>query len=602
MTSRKRMRRTLPASVPTGGDRTEPTSGPVTFPSIPETKQRTFNLDEIKLPENVKDVFRFAIQHHPSPIAHATQIGYWHAIATFARFAEEDGVRSASDLTTECIERYQEWLGRQTTKHTGAPWSEVHRGRKVISLRELIRTVKTWKPGLLPAEIVFPTFCYPGGTPRRNRPERHLTRGELKSLMWVCQQEIKENAERLERGRKILTGTQNETIPGMREALHTVEKLTQTGVATKYRLRAEGISSELIRKLGHTEGLRSHLVATPRTLAPIFVSLLVQLAANVECIRKLKADCARDHEMDERRVVIEWHKPRAGDAKRGTQRRFADRTKRYGALALITMVIAMTKPVRGLAKAEDRNKLFLCESVAGRESGYGVISYPILQRAVGQFLDDGRARIAEWNKTHPKQTREQIGTFDLRDIRGSVALEHYMASDGDIRSAQRVLNHRHSATTRPYIEGRRTKEKNLQILDEVIRQMTRNVARASTRDATGDTHKQIAQTQGKPASASFTNECRAPQREDGQLCTHFQQCLDCPGLVVPKTVEQLARLLQAEETFRRAKGILHHQRWDWLYAKSYATLTTKILPQFPSTMSAEARTLMESLPPLPDLD
>ena len=601
MTRQKRMRRTLPASVPTGGDRTEQTSGPVTFPSIPETEQRTFNLDELKLPEKITDVFRFAIQHHPIPIGHETQKNYWYAITTFARFAEEDGVRSASDLTTECIERYQEWLGTQTSKRTGAPWSDVHRGSKVIALKQMIRTVKTWKPGLLPAEIVFPTYCYPEGTPRPNKPRRHLTRGELKSLIWVCQQEIGENTRRFERGRKILTGTQNETIPGMREALHTVERLTQTGVATRDRLEAEGISGRMISRLGNIEVLRSHLAATPRTLAPIFVSLLVQLAANVEPIRKLRVDCARDHEMDERRVVIEWHKPRAGDAERGTQRRFADRTKRYGALALITTVIAMTEPVRRSAKAEDRDKLFLCEKVTGRRSGYGVISYEILLRAVGQFLDDGRARIAEWNKTHLKQTREQIGTFNLSDIRGSVALEHYMASGGDIRSAQRVLNHRRSATTRPYIDGERTKDKNVQILDEVIRQMTRNAARASTRDATGDTHKQIAHTQGKPASASFTHECRAPQGEDGQLCTHFQQCLDCPGLVIPKTVEQLARLVQAEETFRRAKGILHHQRWDWLYAKSYATLTTKILPQFP-TMFAEARTLMESLPPLPDLE
>ena len=175
---------------------------------------------------------------------------------------------------------------------------------------------------------------------------------------------------------------------------------------------------------------------------------------------------------------------------------------------------------------------------------------------------------------------------------------------GDIRAAQRALNHRQSTTTIRYLDGERTKDKNRQILSEVIRQMTRNAvntASANTAETSGRQPRHD-NTQDKLASASFGHECRAPEREDGQVCTYFQKCLDCPGLVIPKTANQLARLLQAEETFRKARQRLHEQRWDALYAKSYATLTEKILPQFPSAMIATARTLMKTLPRLPDLE
>ena len=396
------MQRALPDSVPTSRDKKPVPGDLVTFPSIPDTKNHTFNLGKVHLPEDIKDVFRFAIEHHPTRITHATQVTYWYGITTFARFADEDGLQSASDFTTAAIDRYQQWLATQVNNRTGAPWSNRNRGRCIMALRQLIHTVKTWKPELLRAQIVFPTYCYPDGTPQPRTAKRQLTRDELKSLLWTCQQDIRENNKRFQHGRQVLAGTTDETIPGMRHALQTAEALTQTGVATNDRLLTEGISQTLIHKLGYAEGVRSHLAATSRTLAPIFVALIVQLAGNVEPIRKFKVDCVRDHEINPERVVIEWHKPRAGRAGRGTQRHFAHRLKRYGAPQLIAMVLTMTEPVRALVEANDRDKLFLCERIGMPTTDYRLISYNILQRGVRQFLSDARARINEWNKTHPK--------------------------------------------------------------------------------------------------------------------------------------------------------------------------------------------------------
>ena len=478
----------------------------------------------------------------------------------------------------------------------------MYRGKKLIGFKELVRTVKAGKPELLPSEILFPRNCYPGGTPLPTSRRQHLTRGELKSLMWACQQDIRENERRFDRGRKILAGEERETFQGMRHALLTAERLMQTCVATKQRLMAEGVSDRLVRRLGHSEGLRSHLAATPRTLAPLLISIMTQLAGNVEAIRKLGVNCMRTDEMDERWARIEWEKPRAGPAPRHTQRKFRDRRQRYGAPALIATVRAMTEPLRELVNTDEKDKLFICDVATGSKAGYGPLTYTALRRAAAQFLEDARRRISEWNERHPGEPKEQIPQFDLREIRGSVAVEHYLASGGDIRRAQQALNHRQSKTTAPYVKGPVTNDKNAQILAEVQRQIVQLATRADGKvqatPGTGQPHRGTPQV----ATAAFTHECRAPNRESGELCSHYQQCLDCPGLVIPKTAEHLARLLQAKETFRTAKERLHPRRWDWLYARSYAALTRGILPEFPAAMMEEARQLMKTLPPLPDLE
>ena len=125
--------------------------------------------------------------------------------------------------------------------------------------------------------------------------------------------------------------------------------------------------------------------------------------------------------------------------------------------------------------------------------------------------------------------------------------------------------------------------------------------------ADGETHGSAVVGQDRrggtrPATAAFTHECRAPSDERGALCSHFQQCLDCPGLVIPKTPDHLARILQAEQRFREAKERLHPQRWGSLYAQNYATLTQKILSEFPAAMMEEGRRRMKALPPLPELE
>ena len=599
MTGRRRMSRVLPASETARSSESSGEQGDVRFPTRPGSKSLPFRLGEIEMGDDIKTVFRYAIEHHPMPIAHGTQRRYWSCIKSFAKFAKQEKLGNVRSLDTACVERYRRWLEEQRNEKTGKPWSEWYRGKQLIELRELIRTVKSGKPELLPSELVFPTNCYPEGAPKREKPRRHLTRGQLTSLIWACQRDIQENTRRFEKGRRILAGKECEVFPGMRDILLSAETLAQTERVTKRGLKAKGFNGWDLERLGTSDRLRSHLAATALTLAPIAILLMIQLAGNVDAIRRLRVNCIRTDEMDERWAIIEWDKPRAGPAPAGTQRRFGDRTKRFGAPALIDTAMAMTAPRREHADKVDREHLFICEKTKERPR---LLSDYDLANNAHRFVALARKQISEWNAEHPEKPREQITEFNLRDIRASVALEHYLASGGDIRKVQQVLNHRQGRTTSEYIEGATTKDKNVQILVEVQRQITRRAADADDeKDATSE-HGEYSGRTSKVASPGFTHECRAPHGESGALCSHFQQCLDCPGLVIPKTAEHLARLLQAQETFRTAKERLHPQRWESLYARSYATLTQRILPKFPAEMVPEARQLMDTIPPLPDLE
>ena len=603
MMRRQRMPRAL-SDTPTANTAEDtPAHDIVTFPALTDTVSRTLDFGKLALPEDIKDVFRYAIERRPTPLRNQSQRSYWRTIKIFAQFAEDEDVRSAKDLNTKCVWKFQQWLDRQANSRTGERWGQSYRGRHLLQLKLLVRTVKEGKPELLPNEIIFPTNCYPEGTPLPSKQKRHLTRAEFTSLMWACQQEIRENKRRFDKGRRILAGEEKERFQGMRHALLTAERLMQSGSVTKQQLVRDGVRERIISKLGQMHGLRSHLAATPRTLVPLQMSIMAQLAGNVEAILNLDVNCMRTDEIDERWARIEWEKPRAGPAPEAMQLKFRDRTKRYGAPALIAMVQEMTEPLRELVNTGDRNRLFICQKRKGAKAEYGSLTYQNLTRFMPQFLEGARRRISEWNERHPGKPRNQIPAFDLSEIRGSVALEHYLASGGDIRRAQQALNHRQSKTTTGYIEGPAAKEKNAQILAEVQRQIvqfaTHACCDAQTSPGTAQ-HRREAPPQA--ATAAFSHECRAPNHESGELCSHFQQCLDCPGLVILKNPDHLARLLQAEETFRTAKERLHPQRWEALYAKSYGTLTRRILPEFPAAMMEEAHTLMKALPPLPDLE
>ena len=117
MMRRKRMQRALAVTRAEDTAEDTPAHEIVSFPAKEDTERRPFDFSQLALSEDIKDVFRYAIEHHPTPLLKDTQKSYWYTITTFARFAEEEDVRNAKELDTECVNRFQRWLDRQANRN-----------------------------------------------------------------------------------------------------------------------------------------------------------------------------------------------------------------------------------------------------------------------------------------------------------------------------------------------------------------------------------------------------------------------------------------------------------------------------------------------------
>ena len=354
--------------------------------------------------------------------------------------------------------------------------------------------------------------------------------------------------------------------------------------------------------LGGLRQLRSYVTLTTDTLIPFYIALLVELAGNVDPVRLLTRQCMRPDPIDEDVEWIEWKKRRAGPAGEKIQRRSFPVAKTFGAPHLIQLLLGMTERLVPRVPPADRNRLFLVPHERART--FGVISYGCLTQATRRFLARAAARIDDWNRQHPDKPKPSLPAFALRDLRGSVATQHYIASGGDVRRAQGILNHANAATTDRYIKDPLARDLNARIIGRFQRQL---VASLSGRPSNSSETSPCSDGIGM-ASASFAHDCRDPAARllpgtsKSGLCPLFQQCLDCPGLVIFIDAEHLARLLLAKEAFEAARERLHPERWKLLYADTYQRIVTNILPKFPQELFPAARALMPSLPRLAPLE
>jgi hypothetical protein len=214
---------------------------------------------------------------------------------------------------------------------------------------------------------------------------------------------------------------------------------------------------------------------------------------------------------------------------------------------------------------------------------------------MARFIERANRRIDAWNAEHPDQLRTALPRFHTRMFRGSVAIEHYRASGGDVRAAQSVLNHASPELTDRYIRG-----------DQSRALQHGTIARLQTTmvswilEPPGEARQ--CSSPSALAAESFGHRCTDPTAGGEKLCPHFGGCLSCPGLVVPIDATHLARILLAIEQLEKARTRLDRQRWALIYKPSHDLLVESILPDFPVELHGEARALMASLPALPTLE
>jgi hypothetical protein len=565
-----------------------------------EIDQR-YDLGTLALPADITLLLAEAFSRHHPASSRETRRGCWRSLQVFARFVHADGgVAATCDLSTALISRYIAWLDAQRGP-SGKAWSSASRANYLVALRQLIDWTKRHHPERLPTRLDFPQRPY---SKLQVQNRTRLPEPQLKAILRACYEEIDAAWARFESGRRMLDGAEVAEVPAdVADAIRRLAELDGGVLPSRLAAQAAGCRMQAIDRHGGLRQVGGYLHLMPDALVAFFIALAIQTAANPDALRRLRRDCKVPHPLDEHRVIIDWDKPRAGRRVRRAQRRSFDRRRRYAAPNLIDKLLAMTTPLVARAARRDREQLFLVKSEKSRS--VGVMPEGGLSYSVKRFIARSNARIAIWNQALPQQPRTPLPDFSAALLRGSVATEHYQASGGDILVAQQLLNHASVSTTETYVRGPAVR----QLQQETVARLQRlMLAWLDGESSPAAAPCEVPTALGSTTTAPFGHHClnplagTAPGSAPGQACPHLVGCLRCPGLVIPLDVEHLARILQAQEEFERARERLDPRRWELLYADSYRILVQDILPDFPEGLRQPALALAAMLPKLPALE
>jgi hypothetical protein len=548
-----------------------------------------FDLGQLNLPAELVAPYAEAFRGHHAAAAPGTRHQCWNALKFFARFLADGGrVQAPADLTTELFGRYILWLDALPSR-TGKPCAPGLRHNRYQPVKLLTEWMARRRPDLLPTRPSFPFNPFPG----RHAPKEggRLSGSQLKAILRSCYEEIDDAWALFEEGQRLLAAPAKSDDPDGFEAMLREFHRLGHGVMPSRRALPDRLGRRLYLHGGH-DRFERHLHVTPDCLASFFIAIAIQTAGNAEALRLVDRDCIEPHPLIEHRTMIDWQKGRAGHLFKRAQRRSFDRRRRYAAPNLIDKLLKMTAPLAARAPVSEKDRLFLMRR-SGRD--VGVIQRTTLEGAMARFIERANRRIAAWNAEHPDQARTVLPRFHTRMFRGSVAIEHYRASGGDIRAAQAVLNHGSPGQTDRYIRGDQSRALQHETIARLQAMMVAWIVEPrgeSGQCSSGTAH----------AAESFGHRCTDPTAGGEKLCPHFGGCLSCPGLVVPIDRIHLARILLAIEQLEKARARLDPQRWALIYKPSRDVLVGSILPDFPAELHDDARALMPSLPALPALE
>jgi hypothetical protein len=548
-----------------------------------------FDLGQLNLPAELVAPYAEAFRGHHTASSPATRHQCWNALKFFARFLADGGsVQAPANLTTELFGRYILWLDALPSR-TGKPCAPGLRHNRYQPVKLLTEWIARRRPDLLPVRPSFPFNPFPG----RHTPKEggRLSGLQLKAILRSCYEEIDDAWALFEEGQRLLAAPAKSDDPDGFEAMLREFHRLGHGVMPPRRALPDRLGRRLHLHGGH-DRFEHHLHATPDCLAPFFVAIAIQTAGNAEALRLINRDCIEPHPLIEHRTMIDWQKGRAGHLVKRAQRRSFDRRRRYAAPNLIDKLLKMNAPLAARAPASEKDRLFLMYRPSRNIS---VIQRTTLETAMARFIERANRRIDAWNADNPDQLRIILPRFHTRLFRGSVAIEHYRASGGDIWAAQAVLNHSSSERTDRYIRGDQSRALQHETIARLQAMMVAWIV---------EPHGESRACSSAPvlAAETFGHRCTDPMAGGEKLCPHFGGCLSCPGLVVPVDATHLARILLAIEQLEKVRARLAPQRWGLIYKPSHDRLVDGILPDFPVELYREARALMPSLPTLPALE
>ena len=561
---------------------------------------QTFDPRALDMPNDVSRVFVEAFRVHDAGSSATTRRGRWRVLRRFGRFLRTEGVACARDVNAGTIRRYIDALA---TPASGRQLSRATMAQRIAALKPLLERVEQAYPDLFGSALAIPYSPFPsvGWSPEA---KVRLTATEMKTILAAAYDEIDMAWARFRRGQEIIAAPLPPEGNGPGQALaRWVWKLHRIGggiAPSGEAIRAAGINPNSLEHYGRQEASAQHYHLTSHTMAPFYVALAIQLAANPQPLRAIRRDCLVPHPLDDNRVMVEWLKRRTGRNPKMQRRSFDPRRPR-SAPRLIEMLLEMTEPLIAHAPPDERESLFLIRYPSAaywRRHDYpaGLIAPDSIPGFINRFIRRTTPRIERWNAAHPARPKPLVPKFTASQLRGSVATEHYVASGGDLRAAGAVLNHASLVTTDRYVEGSAARKLEQ---ETIARLQTLMVAWVS-----GPDRKEPARHGS--VTALFGHRCLAPVEKGGdgnpRLCPRLRGCLACPGLIVPLDVERFARVLQARGHLLAARDQIDPVRWALFYGPSLHVLEHDLLPAFPAGLREQAEHQAALLPDLPDLE
>lgn len=550
------------------------------------------DFSSLPLPRAVSCALAEAFWSHAGARAVPTVRTYWHHLRIFARFVVKTrAVQDLSDLGTDLLLRYIEWLNKQHSDD-GEPWSKGTRYSTYTTLRTMLQWLLRCRPGVL-VDIEFPVNPFPW----KNRDVRRvdkLSAQDLKAILKACERDITDSrALRHEADKEIAVSRANATdsIRTSRGDLLRFIDEHYGGIMPSWTvIHSRGhcpLQQALIRH-GYSRRVERCLYPCAEGLFAYYLAILIQSAGNPEPLADLTVDCLQSIPLLDDRELLVWKKARAG----APQRRSFRSTDPFEPPALIREIMQWTRRLRPHASESDRSRLFLYKG----QGGVRALSFSMIQLLYPAFV-----------------ARHQLPAFTFATIRPSVLTAFYRAS-GDLRQVKAIANHAHLSTTVGYVEGAEVEVQNRMRIAALQSAFVGHIRHPQLhKRVDGVRHRRLPASPprlapGRGAVVSmFGFNCKdafsgvAPGTRRGELCTNFLGCFTCPNAVITADAPSIARLLQARDHLRAASGYMHPARWQVIYASQLLILEEDILTRFSARELAAAEPLRGTLPPLPEL-
>ena len=496
------------------------------------------------------------------------------------------------DIDTAVLGAFIAWLGTK-------PWSKSTRYSVWSIAKQHLGWLQRNRPDLVNPDLEIPFNAFP----RKNaesRPREALSRQEMERVLAAARMEIENAWTLFKEGQKALARVDREAIAAEPDLGRL--NLRDLGVMLAViEDRFGGLPPKVldmvrkgaglnrlnlaITRSGGIAGVASRLFAPPETIVAYMIAIGAQTYANAEALRMLRRDCMSEHLLLEGRVLVSWHKGRAGRE----QRRSFLRDKSFSVPALIDQVLALTERLLSHAPQRDRDLLFLTGGVQASRT-VGIIPGYLAASLTRRFVQRHKLRDDSGN----------VLRLSLGSLRVSGLTLAHERSGFDILKTQALANHATPDTTQRYVDNPRVRKAQAVVIGGLqarFVEMVRGTAEPTVAPKSGVDLRNA-------TTAGFI--CRDPLsgiaegQRAGELCTAWLGCFTCLNAVIPLDEDMLIRLLATKAALTAGRTGMAPERWRLLYAPKLEILERDILPKFPDAMLARAETA--TLPALPPVE